>query len=242
MAWTDEFNVDQWDLPPGFSLTSFAPRQIEIRDARQSLVATILIADALNAGAAERFRRFVEDVAWRNWAQGRYGDLYRFDPETALAVNSRPSVSPRVKKAALAFAASALVTAVFAILFLNFGVRLLSRIERTAEHPITAPAPSKQAPVQVEVSPQREAVQKAGGPRRFAVSLGAYSHSEAAEAQARAVRSKGYLASVAPTGTQFLVVTRPYENAVRARQWCRIFADLGLPGRLVAWSALNQLQ
>ena len=63
---------------------------------------------------------------------------------------------------------------------------------------------------------------------RIVLAFGRFERYAAAQARARLVRSKGYLARVVQAGAAYLVVSRPYRNHAEARFWSGIFGRLGL--------------
>src|SRR3989449_9906380 len=63
---------------------------------------------------------------------------------------------------------------------------------------------------------------------RFVVAFGRFERFESAEAQARLVRSKGYIAAVGRAGTAFVGVSRQYRSLADAKVWSSIFSKLGL--------------
>src|SRR5574340_702796 len=65
----------------------------------------------------------------------------------------------------------------------------------------------------------------AGG---IVLAFGRFERRTAAQARARLVRSKGYIARVVRAGAAYLVVSRPYRNHAEARFWSGIFGGLGL--------------
>lgn len=69
---------------------------------------------------------------------------------------------------------------------------------------------------------------------RFVVAFGRFQRRESAEAQARLVRSKGYIAGVVRSGTAYLVVSRQYRSLADAKFWSSIFSSLGLEAKAMA--------
>lgn len=67
--------------------------------------------------------------------------------------------------------------------------------------------------------------------RRFVVAFGRFQRLESAEAQARIVRGKGYIAAVVRSGTAYLVVSRQYRSLSDAKFWSSIFSKLGLEAK-----------
>jgi hypothetical protein len=63
---------------------------------------------------------------------------------------------------------------------------------------------------------------------RIVVAFGRFEHHAAAQARARLVRSKGYIARIVQARAAYLVVSRPYRNHAEARFWSGIFGRLGL--------------
>ena len=66
---------------------------------------------------------------------------------------------------------------------------------------------------------------------RFVVAFGRFERLESAEAQARLVRSKGYIAAVVRSGTAYVVVSRQYRSLADAKFWSSIFSKLGLEAK-----------
>lgn len=60
------------------------------------------------------------------------------------------------------------------------------------------------------------------------VVFGRFARRQDAEARARAVRRKGYIASVVRVGAGYLVVSRPYPTVEAARFWAEVFREIGL--------------
>lgn len=65
----------------------------------------------------------------------------------------------------------------------------------------------------------------------FLVTFGRFERREAAEAHARLVRSKGYIAKILHSGGVHLVVSRPYRTLADAQFWSVIFGEIGLEAR-----------
>ncbi|MDR7509714.1 MAG: hypothetical protein QN210_08400 [Armatimonadota bacterium] len=65
-------------------------------------------------------------------------------------------------------------------------------------------------------------------PAAARVVFGRFARRQDAEARARAVRRKGYIASVVRVGAGYLVVSRPYPTVEAARFWAEIFSEIGL--------------
>jgi hypothetical protein len=63
---------------------------------------------------------------------------------------------------------------------------------------------------------------------RFVLAFGRFERRAAAEARARLVRSKGYIARVVHSGAAYLVVSRPYRDHADAQFWSAVFVKLGL--------------
>ena len=66
---------------------------------------------------------------------------------------------------------------------------------------------------------------------RFVVAFGRFERLESAKAQARLVRSKGYIAAVVRSGTAYVVVSRQYRSLADAKFWSSIFSKLGLEAK-----------
>ncbi len=69
---------------------------------------------------------------------------------------------------------------------------------------------------------------------QFVVAFGRFQRQESAEAHARLVRSKGYVAKVVRSGAAYVVVSRPYRSLSDARFWSKVFGELGLEARALA--------
>lgn len=65
------------------------------------------------------------------------------------------------------------------------------------------------------------------------VVFGRFAHPQDAASRARAVRRKGYIASVVPVGGSYVVVSRPYPTLEAARFWAGIFGEIGLRTQVV---------
>lgn len=89
------------------------------------------------------------------------------------------------------------------------------------------------AAVQAQAVPAVQPEASVVRPGGFVVSFGRFARRERAEAYARVVRSKGYIASVAQADTGFTVVSRPYASLDAARFWSTIFEEIGLEVRAV---------
>jgi len=98
---------------------------------------------------------------------------------------------------------------------------------------VPRPAPAASRPASAAAQAQT-AVRPVLTPPRFVVVFGAFADRAEAEAYARLVRSKGYLAEVKATGTVFHVVSRPYDSRQRARFWTSIFLEIGLDAERTA--------
>ncbi len=69
---------------------------------------------------------------------------------------------------------------------------------------------------------------------RFLVAFGRFERREAADARARLVRSKGYIARVVRSGAAYLVVSRPYHSLAAAQFWTGVFGEIGLQASALA--------
>src|SRR3989454_2413398 len=69
---------------------------------------------------------------------------------------------------------------------------------------------------------------------RFVVAFGRFERLESADAHARLVRSKGYIAAVVQSGTAYLVVSRQYRSLADAKFWSSIFSNIGLEAKAMA--------
>lgn len=69
---------------------------------------------------------------------------------------------------------------------------------------------------------------------KFVVSFGRFHRQDSAEAQARRVRSKGYVAKVVQSGATYVVVSRPYRSLSDAHFWSKVFGEIGLEARALA--------
>jgi len=69
---------------------------------------------------------------------------------------------------------------------------------------------------------------------RYVVVFGNFIDRAEAEAHARLIRSKGYIAGVVRAGGGFRVVSRPYESTARAQFWSSIFLEIGLDAERTA--------
>lgn len=63
---------------------------------------------------------------------------------------------------------------------------------------------------------------------QYVVVFGSFATRAQAQAHARLVRSKGYLAGVISSDGSFRVVSRPYSSTERAVFWTTIFTEIGL--------------
>ncbi len=93
------------------------------------------------------------------------------------------------------------------------------------EGPLEVPPAVRLARPVVPAPPQGLAGIPAG---RIMLAFGRFERHAAAQARARLVRSKGYVARVVQTSAAYLVVSRPYRNHAEARFWSGIFGGLGL--------------
>jgi len=93
------------------------------------------------------------------------------------------------------------------------------------EGPLEAPPTVRLARPVVTAPPQSLAGVPAG---RVVLAFGRFERRAAAQARAKLVRSKGYIARVVQTSAAYLVVSRPYRNHAEARFWSGIFGSLGL--------------
>jgi hypothetical protein len=93
------------------------------------------------------------------------------------------------------------------------------------EGPWEAPPSVRLARPAITAAPQ-SLVGVPGG--RIVLAFGRFERHAAAQARARLVRSKGYIARIVQTGAAYLVVSRPYRNHAEARFWSGIFGKLGL--------------
>ena len=107
---------------------------------------------------------------------------------------------------------------------------------RSAPQPVTQQAQVREGPSEapptvrltrpaVTAPPQSLVGVPAG---RIVLAFGRFERHAAAQARARLVRSKGYIARVVQTSTAYLVVSRPYRTHAEARFWSGIFGRLGL--------------
>ncbi len=69
---------------------------------------------------------------------------------------------------------------------------------------------------------------------RFVVAFGRFERREAADAHARLVRSKGYIARVVRSGAAYVVVSRPYRSLAAAQFWTGVFGEIGLQAKALA--------
>src|SRR5256712_7658039 len=69
---------------------------------------------------------------------------------------------------------------------------------------------------------------------RFVVAFRRFEQFESADAHARFVRSKGYIAAVVQSGTAYPVVSRQYRSLADAKFWSSIFSNIGLEAKAVA--------
>jgi hypothetical protein len=103
---------------------------------------------------------------------------------------------------------------------------LVTQQAEVREGPQEVPATVRLAhPVVTVPAPQGLAGVPAG---RVVLAFGRFERRAAAQARARLVRSKGYIARVIQAGAAYLVVSRPYRNHAEARFWSGIFGGLGL--------------
>ena len=91
--------------------------------------------------------------------------------------------------------------------------------------PLETPPAVRLARPEVPALPQGLAGVPAG---RIVLAFGRFERHAAAQARARLVRRKGYIARVVQTGAAYLVVSRPYRTHAEARFWSGIFGGLGL--------------
>lgn len=107
---------------------------------------------------------------------------------------------------------------------LRSGSSTVTRQAEVREGPLEVPPAVRLARPVVTVPPQ-SLVGPAG---RIVLAFGRFERHAAAQARARLVRSKGYIARVVHAGAVYLVVSRPYRNQAEARFWSGIFGGLGL--------------
>lgn len=69
---------------------------------------------------------------------------------------------------------------------------------------------------------------------QFVVIFGAFEDRAEADAYARTIRSKGYLATVLQDETSYRVISRPYRSQERADFWRDVFEDIGLDAGSIA--------
>jgi hypothetical protein len=65
------------------------------------------------------------------------------------------------------------------------------------------------------------------------VVFGRFARRQDADARARLVRRKGYMATVVRVGEVYLVVSRAYSSPQAAQFWARVFREIGLRARVV---------
>ncbi len=110
----------------------------------------------------------------------------------------------------------------------NSQVRAAARVLEVA--PALRPSPAvAQAPAPAGPAGGRS-VGSAGAPR---VIFGRFASPREAQARARLVRRKGYIASVVRVGGAYAVVSRPYPSLEAARSWAEIFREIGLRSQVV---------
>jgi hypothetical protein len=138
---------------------------------------------------------------------------------------------------------------VLTLMLVGSGVYWVLRLQReVAEAPvpteISAPRPAPQAaqrrPVEVPQAQDRRShvatLQPPPEPSAFAIiyflEFGRFGNPSAAQAHARVVRSKGYIARVAEGGTSYRVVGREFRSQAIAERWKVIFEGMGLQSRV----------
>jgi hypothetical protein len=109
---------------------------------------------------------------------------------------------------------------------LRSGSPLVREQVAVREGTLEVPPSIRQALPVITAPPQQGLAGVPGG--RFVLAFGRFERRVTAQARARLVRSKGYIARVIPTGAAYLVVSRPYRNHAEARFWSGIFGTLGL--------------
>ena len=106
--------------------------------------------------------------------------------------------------------------------------------------PRGAPQAAQRRPIEVPQAQDRRSrvatLQTSPEPSAFAIiyllEFGRFGNLPAAQAQARLVRSKGYMARVAEGGTSYRVVGREFRSQANAERWKVIFEGIGLQSRV----------
>lgn len=138
-----------------------------------------------------------------------------------------------------------------------FGTEFVSAPPRTASAPsphavVQRPSPSSPSPeiavqrpsspaprAQLRRTPQQgsQTARRVPGGRQFVVSFGRFSRRTPAETAARAIRGKGYLATVRHVGGAFHVFSRAFRDRESAEFWSKVYSDIGLHARVLTVSA-----
>ncbi|MDQ7820900.1 MAG: SPOR domain-containing protein [Armatimonadota bacterium] len=98
-----------------------------------------------------------------------------------------------------------------------------------------APRPAASAPARKPAAVSTTARKPAAVARpSYVVSVARFTSRSLAEAHARRVRAKGYLATVVQDGAAFRVVTRPYPSEDAARRAARVLTEIGFSASVLA--------
>jgi len=148
-----------------------------------------------------------------------------------------------------AFALVVASLSVLTVLLVGTGVYWVLRLQRElAEAPVPteistprhAPQAAQRRPTEVPQAQERRSrvatLQSPPEPSAFAIiyllEFGRFGNPSAAQAHARLVRSKGYIARVADGGTSYRVVGREFRSQANAERWKGIFEGIGLQSRV----------
>ncbi len=99
--------------------------------------------------------------------------------------------------------------------------------------PLEAP-PTVRSALSVAAAPPGQVAGVAPAQGRFMVAFGRFERREAADARARLVRSKGYIARVVRSGAAYVVVSRSYRSLADAQFWTGVFGEIGLQAKALA--------
>lgn len=138
---------------------------------------------------------------------------------------------------------------VLTLMLMGSGVYWVLRLQReVAEAPAPteistprrAPQAAQRRPTEVPQAqdrrPRAASLRSAHEPSAFTniyiLEFGRFGNPSAAQAHARLVRSRGYIASVADSGTSYRVVGREFRSQANAERWKGIFEGIGLQSRV----------
>lgn len=155
---------------------------------------------------------------------------------TALQHWSEPEPAPSVARQIPQLLAAGLV-----VLLMASGPYYVLRIALPQSQIATAVSvgplevpPAVRSALPVVAMQTRRAVGVTPAPRRFMVAFGRFERREAADARARLVRSKGYIARVVRSGAAYVVVSRQYRSLADAQFWTAVFGEIGLQAKALA--------